>query len=391
MPGSDPERRPAVMARRAHKVFYVLGPGDTLRLLTMRRPTEVFQALSEISFEVPQGEFFGVLGRNGAGKSTLLRLLGGAYSPTRGQVYADGPTSAIYELGVGGNDRLTGREFAIRWFSLYGTGGAKLEDVLDEVVQFSELGEYFDRPIFTYSSGMAGRLYFAVATVLPGQIYLIDEVLAVGDEYFQHKSWRRMRSRLAEGASGVLATHDFTAVLKLCDKALILDGGRITAQGAAPAIVRRYLELEPPTGGASFIGLDDRSVPFAVQTGQDLAIELVVESDVDLPLLIGVSIETFQRGIGWEHLLQLDPTVIGSGKGRHRIELLVPRIPLNAGEYSLNLFLVAQPDPAVFSYNVLDARSWSHGSGLTVLVTGPERDGLFRLPVCWSHAEAAAV
>jgi lipopolysaccharide transport system ATP-binding protein len=226
---------------------------------------------------------------------------------------------------------------------------------------------------------------------LPGQIYLIDEVLSVGDEYFQHKSWRRMRTRLAEGASGVVATHDFTAVLKLCDQAIILDRGRITARGPAPVTVQRYLELEPPARDeARFIGLEAERTAFTARTGQDFRIELVVGTEIDVPLFVGASIETFQRGIGWEHLLQLDPTPIGGGKGRHRVELLVPDLPLNAGKYSLNLFLVAQLDSTAASYKVLDAYGWSHGNGLVLSVDGPQRDGLFSLPVRWSCAKAAA-
>jgi lipopolysaccharide transport system ATP-binding protein len=386
---SDP-RPAAIRVRRASKAFYILASGDTWRLLLARQPSEAFEALAEIAFEVPRGQFLGVLGRNGAGKSTLLRLLGGIYSPTRGQVYIDGQTAAIYELGLAANDRLTGREFATRWFSLYGTMGAALDDLLDEIAEFSELGEYFDRPIFSYSSGMSARLYFTVATTLPGQIYLIDEVLAVGDQYFQQKSWRRLRTRLAEGASAVVATHDTSAVLKLCEQALILESGHLAARGASPLVVRRYLDIpSPATGKARFIGLDDDCLPFTGRTGEDLLISLAAESATELPLKFGASIETFQRGIGWEHLLHIAPVPIGRGVGRHEIELMVPELPLNRGKYSLNLFLVGATDPRGTAIEVLDVRGWTHGNGLRLVVDGPEADCLCTLPAAWT-IEAAS-
>ena len=377
-------RQPAVIAHDVGKWFYILEAGDKWRLLLLREPQESFAALTNVSFEVPRGEFLGVLGRNGAGKSTLLQVVGGAYAPTSGQVRLTSHTSAIYELGVGGNDQLTGREFATRWFSIYGTGDAKLAHLLEEVKEFSELEEYFDRPIFSYSSGMGARLYFSVATALPGQIYLIDEVLSVGDEYFQNKSWRRIRSRLADGASGIVATHDFTAVLKLCEQALILDRGSITAIGAAPSVVQRYLELDPPVAEkARFVGLDPRETRVAARSDEDIVIEVAVKSDTDMQLLFGASVEVFQRALGWEHLLHLSPTPFACGRGRHTVKLVIPKL-LNAGEYSLNLYLTGKSDPASSDYEVLDAHSWIHGNGLTLSVEGPHLDSIFTLLVEWT-------
>src|SRR5262249_43020420 len=268
----------------------------------------------------------------------------------------------------GGNDQLTGREFATRWFSIYGTDDAKLTDLLEEVKEFSELAEYFDCPIFSYSSGMGARLYFSVATALRGQIYLIDEVLSVGDEYSQNKAWRRIRLCLAEGASGSLATHDFTAVLKLCERALVLDRGSVTALGPSPAVVQRYLELDPPTGQkARFVGLGAHGRRIMARTREEVVIEVTVESETDMHLLFGASVEVFKRSLGWEHLLHLSPKPFASGQGRHTVKLIIPGL-LNAGDYSLNLFLNGVFDLASSNHEALDAYGWTYGNGLTLSV-----------------------
>ncbi len=380
--------RAVVIARDVRKDFYILDAGDTRRLLLCLEPRDSFTALSGVSFEVPRGQFLGVLGRNGAGKSTLLRVLGGTYASTKGEVQVLGHASAIYELGVAGGERLTGRQFAERWFSLYGTGGARLEDLLEEIKEFSELGDYFDAPLFSYSSGMAARLYFSVATSLGGQIYLIDEVLSVGDEYFQNKSWRRMRVRLAEGSSGVVATHDFGAVLKLCESAIVLEHGEIAAAGPAPTVVQRYLDLQAPSGTrARFVGMENAGTPLRATAGEETVIPLMIEAETDQDLLFGASVEVFRRSIGWEHVLHLDPTPIGRGAGRRAINLLIPKI-LNAGDYSLNLFLACQPDPSVSAYEILDAYGWTYGNGLKLSLSGPERECIFTLPVEWTVREA---
>ncbi len=174
----------------------------------------VIHALRDISMEVPRGKIVGILGRNGAGKSTLLRLLGQVYSPTSGHIEIFGQVAGLFELGGMGNPNLTGREYAVRYLQFMGAAKRDLDGILDDIADFSELGEAFDQRIRTYSSGMGARLYFAVATVHQHEIYLIDELLSVGDEHFQAKCWQRMRLRLLNGASGVLVTHDWTAIIK---------------------------------------------------------------------------------------------------------------------------------------------------------------------------------
>jgi hypothetical protein len=177
-------------------------------------------------------------------------------------------------------------------------------------------------------------------------------------------------------------------VLKLCEQAIILDSGSITALGPAPAVVQRYLELAAPVAHkARFVGLDRHGGHFSARSDEDIVIELAVETETDMHLLFGASVETFQRGLGWEHLLHLSPRPFARGPGHHAIELIIPKL-LNAGKYSLNLFLTGKHDLASSSYEVLDAYSWLYGSGLTLSVVGPERDYMLTLPIEWKIDKA---
>ncbi len=378
---------PVIECRNVSKTFVVSDGGSFWKLVLRRNPDRVFVALQDVTLNVPKGEFFGLLGRNGAGKSTFLRTVGGVYAPSSGVVVVGEALSGMYELGMAGNDLLTGRGFAKRWLSLSGTAGRRASDLLEEISDFSEVGEYFDKPIYTYSSGMKARLFFSVATSLPGQIYLIDEVLAVGDEHFQNKCWRRLRECLADGASGILATHDWTAVLKLCREACVLDRGRIVDRGPSPVVVQRYLGLVPPQAeGGSFA----RELPgeYRAVSGKDALLMIPVDVKTEAPVLFGCSVESFRRGIGWEHLLHLDLVPVASGPGRYDIGMAIPALPLAPGEYSLNLFLNERS--ASGSFFPLDVRSWTYGNDLILIVEGRPRESVMLLPLVWSIASGAS-
>jgi lipopolysaccharide transport system ATP-binding protein len=337
-----------------------------------------------VTLQVPKGEFVGLLGRNGAGKSTLLRTVGGSYSATSGRVTVKGSLAAIYELGITGNERLTGHEFARRWLALHETSRRRTEAALAEILEFAELGAYFDQPIYTYSAGMRARLFFAVSTSLAGDIYLIDEVLTVGDEHFQAKCWRRMRERLTAGASGILATHDWSAILKLCRTTCVLERGRIVDRGPTPAVVQRYLELPPPrTGPAAF---RDLPAVYRAQSQVDAVLRFPIEVATSAPIWFGCSVEAFRQGLGWDHLLHVDPEPVTSRPGRHDIDVTIPTLPLSPGEYSLNLFLSERcPDGTLSS---VDVRSWTYGSDLTLSVAGAPRASITVLPVRWREGVA---
>jgi lipopolysaccharide transport system ATP-binding protein len=369
-----------IECRDLGKTFVVLEGQSIWRVILGGDSAKGFPALRDVTLQVRQGEFFGVLGRNGAGKSTLLRTVGGVYAPTSGTVRVAGPLSAIYELGMAGNEFLTGRDFARRWLAIHGILGPRAGQALDEIDEFAELGEYFDNPIYTYSSGMKARLFFSVATSLPGNIYLIDEVLAVGDEHFYTKCWRRLRERLAAGASGILATHDWTAVLKLCREACVLERGQIVDRGPSPAVVRRYLSLAPLRREAAAFAEHLPSIYCAVSE-EDTTLRIPIDVRTVSPVWFGCSVETFRQGIGWSHLLHVDPRPIASAQGSYDAEVTIPTLPLSPGEYSLNLFLSERP--AGGSPIALDVRGWTYGNDVTLAVAGKPRESVTILPMRW--------
>src|SRR3954469_935343 len=225
----------AITCRGVSKAFALVDGGNAWRLVFgSAKDVPIFQALRDISFDVPKGQFVGVLGRNGAGKSTLLRVIGGVYAADRGSVSVDGALSGLYELGLVGNPELTGRAYADRLLNVHGFSERDRAAMIADIHEFSELGDRFDDPVLTYSAGMTARLFFSTATAGHYEVYLLDEILSVGDQHFQAKCWRRLRDRVSRGASGVLVTHDWSAILKMCETAHILESGRITFSGPAP-------------------------------------------------------------------------------------------------------------------------------------------------------------
>lgn len=212
-------------------------------------------ALRGLSFQVRRGRAFGVIGANGAGKSTLLRLLAGITEPTEGTVGVYGRMATLLDLGVGFHDTFTGRENIQLTCSLLGMSPACIEDRIPEIIRFAELGDFIDHPVRTYSTGMNLRLGFSVAMHADADILVIDEVLAVGDQYFQRKCVRRIEQALQDGTTLVLVSHDLHAVRSLCDEVLWLDRGRPRVSGSPREVVERYLELDrlrtaPPLPGA---------------------------------------------------------------------------------------------------------------------------------------------
>jgi lipopolysaccharide transport system ATP-binding protein len=378
----------AVTCDGVSKAFELLENASGWRLaFGIRHCGERFQALEDISFDVPHGEFVGILGRNGAGKSTLLRVVGGIYHPDRGRVRVRGDLSGLYEIGTTGQAELTGREYARRFLRISGVRGAELARLIDEVQEFSELEARFEDCIVTYSSGMVARLYFAVATARQHEVYLIDEILSVGDSHFQAKCWRRIRERLGQGASGVLVTHDWPAILKLCRTAHIVDGGRIVFSGPAERVVRHYLDpendgVEPPSQIAHF----EDGVPESVTwfAGEDSRLVLPVRIMERRPVCLRLSIEQMSTGVGWEIvLMSRDAALIGKAAGRYTAEIVILKLPLAPGRYVLNLFLTLEPEPGRPERIALDRRTWLSGDGVDLIVLGEPGEAVLRLPMGW--------
>jgi ABC-type polysaccharide/polyol phosphate transport system ATPase subunit len=205
------------------------------------QPDETFPALKGVSFEVPKGTTFGIIGRNGSGKSTLLKLVAGIAKPTTGTVQVDGRISALIELGAGFHPEISGRENVFINGIMLGLSKKEVATRFDEIVEFAELREFIDAPVKTYSSGMYMRLGFAVAINVDPDVLLVDEVLAVGDEAFTHKCLDKFSELRRRGRTILLVTHSLNLVERLCDEALWLDGGQTHALGDPKRVVDAYL------------------------------------------------------------------------------------------------------------------------------------------------------
>jgi lipopolysaccharide transport system ATP-binding protein len=206
--------------------------------------SNTFWALRDVSFEVKQGETVGIIGRNGAGKSTLLKLLSRITEPTRGRIELDGRVAALLEVGTGFHSELTGRENIYLNGTILGMKRADITRQLDEIVAFAEVEQFIDTPVKRYSSGMTLRLAFAVAAHLKPEILIIDEVLAVGDAAFQKKCLGKMESVADQGRTIFFVSHNLPAVTRLCQRAILLDEGKLCRDGASHAVVNSYLHSE---------------------------------------------------------------------------------------------------------------------------------------------------
>ena len=199
-----------------------------------------FWALKNISFELQKGDRLGILGLNGAGKSTLLKIIAGVYKPTSGKVTRHGHIAPMIELGAGFDSNYTGRENIFLYGSVLGLSRSFLEEKYDEILEFSELGDFIDVPIKNYSSGMKSRLGFAIATVVEPDILILDEVLSVGDARFRRKCEKKMQSMFDHGVTVLFVSHNLAQVQRICNKAILLDHGNLIAKGEMNEMAELY-------------------------------------------------------------------------------------------------------------------------------------------------------
>jgi len=196
--------------------------------------------LHDISFEVRAGEALGIVGMNGAGKSTLLKIIAGTTQASAGHLESTGRVSALLELGMGFHPDFTGRQNAIMACQLQGMEQDRIKALLPQIESYAEIGDYFDQPLRTYSSGMQMRLAFSVATVQRPDILIVDEALSVGDAYFQHKSFDRIRQFRAAGTTLLIVSHDRYAIQSICDRAILLHAGQLILQGTPLEVLDYY-------------------------------------------------------------------------------------------------------------------------------------------------------
>lgn len=360
--GNDRSGRTLIRAEHLGKSFTDV-QNSTLREIARGTAPQI-RILDDLNFEVRQGELLGVIGRNGAGKSTLLRLLANVYHPTSGTLKVASIPSTLFEMGVFLDQYATGRKYCKNYFEFLRIPPEKIEALIQDVEAFIEIGAFFEQSVHKYSSGMKARLLFAVATAQKADLYLIDEALVVGDEYFQGKAWKRLYGLLDEGASGVIVTHDMDSVVKLCDDSMLLRNGTIAFYGKSHLAVNEYLGL------AAFAS-DEVSILDKTKMGGDVIrhtggetftfrFSLQVAQVPKLKIMtIAFSVEKkLQRG-GIIHVCKQDNNVSAAYKGVYEFEILIEDMDIAPGEYYCTLTVGCPPESGEGAFEkIYDEKRW---------------------------------
>ncbi len=372
---SGPRAGGAIRVEHVSKIYRVYAsPAERLKRLVGRRGRYLdFAALDDVSFSVTPGEAVGIIGENGAGKSTLLKVVAGTTAPTSGTVEVEGTVASILELGAAFHPEFTGRENAVLYGALLGLGREEVEERLERILAFAELGEFIDHPVKSYSTGMAMRLAFAVATHLDPRILVIDEALAVGDGYFQKKCIHRLLEIKAAGTTILFCSHSMFYVTSFCDRALWLRQGRLERDGSAQEVVPEYEEFLLARGRRT-LGEGESGPPPSTQAvirsirvldpegretrhylpGRGLAVEVAWEAlEGDDAYHVGVALERrdgsriFGAATFWEGV----PPV--KGTGLHRARITIDGLPVAQGVYSVSAFLFDESGLHIYDQAVL--------------------------------------
>ena len=372
-------------------------PTDRLKeIITRRTFHHVHQALSEVSFEVPSGATLGIIGHNGAGKSTLLKLLSGVALPDSGTIHTGGRVTGLLELGTGFNFELTGLRNIDNNGLLIGMMQGEIDQRRQAIIDFSELGDFIHEPLKTYSSGMVMRLAFSIAIHANPDTFLVDEALAVGDAHFQQKCFRRIREFREQGGSILLVTHDLNAVKMLCDRALLLDHGKVIDIGEPERVVNLYnflvarqsdqqLELKTSdtedgygNGQAEILSVDIQgqdSAAATVSSGETVRIRIRYRNHHPLhALTVGLLIrDRFGQdifGINTHQLASAVPTEPGDWRVDFTLDMNIA-----PGKYTLTAALHADENHLETCYHWQDAAAAFEVAG----IRGPLFSGLCRL------------
>jgi ABC-type polysaccharide/polyol phosphate transport system ATPase subunit len=353
----------AVRAEAISKIYRLYDrPSDRLKELLLRRPRHRdFHALKEVSLELLAGEALGLIGENGAGKSTLLKIVAGTTRASSGTIERHGVVASILELGMGFHPEFTGRENARMNAALLGLSAGEIRRRLPEIRDFAELGDFFDRPVRTYSSGMSLRLAFAVATHADADVLIIDEALAVGDGYFQKKSIDRITDFQKRGGTLLFCSHALYYVALLCNRAIWLKEGSVAASGGALSVVRAYeaflqererrpAEVPPPASSANG-RLPARLTEVVVHdgsgypreefgSGETVAVDLAFETEdpaLAFHLRVGIDREDGIQAFAVD--TRSEPWAPLTGERRYRVRLVFPEVPIAQGDFRVYAFL----------------------------------------------------
>ncbi len=227
-----------------YRVFKKISLLKTILAPHKYKKTELFEAVKGVTFNVPKGQILGIVGKNGSGKSTLLKAIAGIFSPDEGVIDLHGHSVSLLSIGVGFQNKLSGRENIYLSGMLLGFNKTQIDEKLDEIIEFSELGDFIDRPVKTYSSGMYSKLAFSITAILETEIMLIDEVLSVGDAKFKKKSYEKMKSLITNAdRTVVIVSHSSDTLKQLCDTILWLHEGKVKMQGACDEVLPKYEEF----------------------------------------------------------------------------------------------------------------------------------------------------
>lgn len=320
--------------------------------------------LRHVNFDVKQGESIGLIGVNGAGKSTLLKMITGTSIPSEGSIEIEGQVSALLELGMGFHPELTGRQNAFLASRMQGLDKQQIIDLIPEIAEFAEIGSYFDQPVRTYSSGMFVRLAFSVATAVRPDILIVDEALSVGDAYFQHKSFSRIRQFREGGSTLLFVSHDAGAIKSICDRAILLGQGGVILDGKPDDVLDYYNALISER--SNHAAAVEKAKKFQGRSGNQKAklLECSVESqgksgkivEVGAPITIAIRFNVTEKlpdlALGFMIKNRLGEDVFGSNTelrhelsdigettGEHLVHIDIAALNLGPGHYSLTLAL----------------------------------------------------
>jgi ABC-type polysaccharide/polyol phosphate transport system ATPase subunit len=354
---------PVVTAERLTKTYKVYAtPWDRLgEMITRRSRHRAFQALDEVTFSLPRGEGLALIGENGAGKSTLLKILAGITAPTSGSWGVRGKVASILELGSGFHPDFTGRQNIVLNAAMLGLTQEELRRKMPEIVGFSELGEFIDQPVKTYSTGMAMRLGFSIATQVEPDVLIIDEALSVGDGYFQKKCMDRLRRFVDSGGTLLFCSHAMYYVSAFCQRALWLRRGRAEALGPVESVVRDYENFlvaksaRAAEAASPAVAGETRAAPARILAARLAGPggstryrcgdpwELEVEWETREPRLafhLGVGINRVDEVEVCSFATHLDGLPPLTGVGACSARLRIPSLPLVKGEFTLYIFLM---------------------------------------------------
>lgn len=362
-----------------------------------RAKFEDFWALQDVSFEVPHGSTFGLIGENGSGKSTLLKCIARILEPDRGRVRTDGRVAALLELGSGFHPELSGRENVYLNGSILGLRKSQLDARFDEIVDFSGIEHFIDQPVKNYSSGMYVRLGFAVAINVDPEILLVDEVLAVGDAAFQRKCEERFADFRATGRTVVLVSHAMSSMRTICDSVAWLENGRLLGVGGPAQLVDEYVDESHEDRTVTAEGgtrwgtgeaevdrvelIDARGLPVtSVRTGDEVRLRLHYDAKKRIPNpVFGYALETIEGVYLWAHNSRDGQMVPEAIEGRGHVDLLIDSLPLQPGVFDISASVVAYDCTTVHDYRKRTLRF--------DVITGDPREsgGYVTLGGKWQH------